>query len=962
MSPVASASFDSNGRGVTFKVRNVSRAAALASRRALLRAPVSPIAASEAIDTSDTYQEAGHGAPHCRISPPQGILKPPTPETRFMHDASAAPKTVRREDYRPPAFLVDRVDLHFDLNPSATLVRSRLDVRRNPAFGDPAAPLRLDGEALTLLSLRLDGAALPDNRFHIDPDGALIVGAMPDACTLEIETRIAPDANTEFSGLYVSGGNFFTQCEAEGFRRITYFPDRPDVMTRFTVTLEADRAHCPVLLSNGNPAGQGEAGQGRHWARWEDPHPKPSYLFALVAGDLVAVRDHFVTKSGKPVDLAIWVRRGDEDRCGHAMLALKASMRWDEDVFGLEYDLDVFNIAAVSDFNMGAMENKGLNVFNTKYVLARPDTATDVDYQGIETVVAHEYFHNWTGNRVTCRDWFQLSLKEGLTVFRDQEFTADQGSRAVKRLADVRRLRAAQFPEDDGPLAHPVRPDSYIAIDNFYTATVYQKGAEVVRMMHTLIGTEGFRRGMDMYFARHDNQAVTIEDYVSALQDGSGVDLSAFKDWYGQAGTPELAMSDRYDAAARRYTLHLRQSLRPTPGQPLKRAVPVPVAMGLLGPNGGELPTRLAGEAEAREGTRVLLLREAEQDFVFEDVPAAPVPSLLRGYSAPVKLSGLSRERLRFLAAHDRDPFVRWDSLQSYATGLILDQVAHGPAATLDAGLAEALSATLAQADADPAFAAEALALPSEAYVADQMAVADPDAIHAVRQAMRRLIGTLLAPALRETYARLTDTGPYRPDGRGIGRRALRNACLSYLAAAGAEGVRLARAQFDAQTNMTDVLAALDVLAATDSPDRNAALAAFHAKWQGDDLVLDKWFSIQAMSPRPQTLAEVRALYRHKDFDMRNPNRFRSLVGAFSAGNQVRFHDASGEGYRFLADAIIALDPSNSQTAARMTNPLGAWRRQNPARQALMRAELERILASPKLSRGTYEKASKALA
>ncbi len=882
-----------------------------------------------------------------------------------MQDSPAAPVTVRRADYLPPAFLVDSVDLHFDLHPSATLVRSRLTLRRNPAHGDAAAPLRLDGEALTLVAARLDGVALAEDRFHIAADGALIVGGLPEACALELETRIAPDANSEFSGLYVSGGNFFTQCEAEGFRRITYFPDRPDVMARFSVTLVADRERCPVLLSNGNPAGHGDSGDGRHWARWDDPHPKPSYLFALVAGDLMAVRDHFTTKSGKPVDLAIWVRRGDEDRCGHAMLALKTSMTWDEEVFGLEYDLDVFNIAAVSDFNMGAMENKGLNVFNTKYVLARPDTATDTDYQGIETVVAHEYFHNWTGNRVTCRDWFQLSLKEGLTVFRDQEFTADQGSRAVKRLIDVRRLRAAQFPEDDGPLAHPVRPDSYIAIDNFYTATVYQKGAEVVRMMHTLIGADGFRRGMDLYFARHDNQAVTIEDYVAALQDGSGVDLSAFKEWYGQAGTPDITLSDNYDADARRYTLTLRQALRPTPGQPVKRPVPVPVAMGLLGPNGGELPTKMAGEAEAQEGTRVLLLRDAEQDFVFEDVAAPPVPSLLRGYSAPVKLHGVSRERLRFLAAHDSDPFVRWDSLQSYATGLMLDQVAHGEAGKLDAGLAEALAATLAatlaNADADPAFAAEAMALPSEAYVADQMAVSDPDGIHAVRQAMRAQIGAQLGGALRATYDRLTDTGPYRPDGQGIGRRALRNVCLSYLAAGG-DGVALARAQFDAQANMTDVLAALDVLAGTDTPDRAAALAAFHAKWHRDDLVLDKWFAIQAMSSRPQTLDAVRALWAHPDFDMRNPNRFRSLAGAFSAGNQVRFHDASGGGYRFLAGAIIALDPSNSQTAARMTNPLGAWRRQNPARQALMRAELERILTAPKLSRGTFEKASKALA
>jgi aminopeptidase N len=877
-----------------------------------------------------------------------------------QHDA--APAAVRREEYRPPAFLVDTVDLHFSLDPAATLVRARLALRRNPAHGDPAAPLRLDGEALTLLALRLDGADLPPDAYTLEPDGGLTIASMPDACTLETETRIAPDQNTEFSGLYVSGGNFFTQCEAEGFRRITFFPDRPDVMARFSVTLVADRATCPVLLSNGNPEASGDAGGGRHFARWVDPHPKPSYLFALVAGDLVAVRDHFTTRSGRHVDLGIWVRRGDEDRSGHAMLALKTAMRWDEEVFGLEYDLDVFNIAAVSDFNMGAMENKGLNVFNTKYVLARPETATDIDYQGIETVVAHEYFHNWTGNRVTCRDWFQLSLKEGLTVFRDQQFTADQGSRAVKRLADVRRLRAAQFPEDDGPLAHPVRPDSYIAIDNFYTATVYQKGAEVVRMMHTLIGAENFRRGMDTYIARHDNSAVTIEDFVRALSDGSGTDLSAFIDWYAQVGTPELSVSDEYDTAEKKYTLTLRQATKPTAGQPEKRPVPIPVAMGLLGPNGGALATRLAGETAPVEGTRVLLLTEAEQAFTFVDVPAPPVPSLPRGFSAPVKLAGVPPARLRFLAAHDDDPFVRWDSLQSYATGLMLADVAAGGAAPLDEGLVEALAATLAQADADPAFAAEALALPSEAYVADQMAVADPDGIHAVRQALRAAIGARLAGPLRDTYERFADIGPYRVDGRSIGRRSLRNACLGYLAAAGVDGISLARAQFEAQRNMTDVLAALDVLAATETPDREQALAAFHARWNGDGLVLDKWFAIQAMSPRPQTVADVRALSRHADFDLRNPNRVRALVGSFSAGNQVRFHDASGAGYRFLADIVIALDASNGQTAARLVNPLGAWRRQTVSRQALMRAELQRILATPRLSRGTFEKASKGLA
>jgi aminopeptidase N len=876
----------------------------------------------------------------------------------------AKPAETRRLDYRPPAFLVDTVDLHFDLDPDATLVRSKLALRRNKAHGDAAAPLRLDGEGLTLLGLRLDGAALGANRYALAPDGSLTIPGLPDACVLEVETRIAPAANTELSGLYMSGGAYFTQCEAEGFRRITFFPDRPDVMARYTTTIVAGRA-VPVLLSNGNPGEAGTLPDGRHFARWTDPHPKPSYLFALVAGDLVAVRDRFVTRSGRTVALAIWVRRGDEDGCAHAMHALKASMEWDERVFGLEYDLDVFNIAAVADFNMGAMENKGLNVFNTKYVLARPETATDANYEDIERVIAHEYFHNWTGNRVTCRDWFQLSLKEGLTVFRDQLFGADMGSPAVKRIVDVRRLRAAQFPEDDGPLAHPVRPDSYIAIDNFYTPTVYEKGAEICRMLYRMLGPDGFRRGMECYIGRHDNQAVTIEDFVRALGDGAGADLTPFLLWYAQAGTPELTAADAYEPAARRYVLTLRQATAPTPGQPEKSPVPVPVAMGLLGPDGADLPARLEGEAAAPAGTHVLLLDEAEKRFVFEDVAVPPVPSLLRGFSAPVKLAGLTRERLRFLATHDSDPFVRWDSGQRYATALLLDLVAAHQAGrpfAMDAGLAEAQAALLAGAEADTQFAAEALLLPSESFVADQMEVADPDAIHASRTFLRRELGRKLGPSLRATYDRLGDPGEYRIDAAAIGRRALRNVCLSYLAAAGAEGEALARTQFDVATNMTDSLAALTVLAATDGPERTAALAAFHARWRGDDLVLDKWFSIQASSPRPQTVDEVQMLARHPDFDLRNPNRVRALVGVFSTANPVRFHDASGIGYRFLADMVIALDPLNGQTASRLAGPLGGWRRQDSGRQGLMRGELERILAAPGLSRLTYEKVCKALA
>jgi len=882
------------------------------------------------------------------------------PADSISTQAEVSPRVVRLADYAPPAFLIDTVDLTFELDEAATRVVSRLSVRRNPAAA-PDAGLHLDGEALTLLNLTRDGVALTPDQYTPVPDG-LLIPDMPDRARLEIVVRIAPKENTELIGLYVSGGSYFTQCEAEGFRRITYFPDRPDVMSRYATTIIADKAACPVMLSNGNPGPVTDAGDGRHKITWTDPHPKPCYLFALVAGDLVSVSDSFITRSGRKVALGIYVRRGDEDRCGHAMTALKTSMKWDEDVFGLEYDLDVFNIAAVSDFNMGAMENKGLNVFNTKYVLARPETATDGDYEGIETVIAHEYFHNWTGNRVTCRDWFQLSLKEGLTVYRDQEFSADQGSRAVKRIGDVRALRAAQFREDGGPLAHPVQPASYMAIDNFYTATIYNKGAEVIRMMATIIGRQAFRRGIDLYFAHHDNSAVTIDDFVRAMQDASGVDLERFKLWYHQAGTPEVSVEDAYDPAAKRYSLTIRQSTPPTPGQPDKQPQVIPLAMGLLDGNGQELSTRRDGEAEATAGTRVLLATDAETRFEFIDVASPPVPSLLRGFSAPVKLSGLSPERLRFLAAHDTDPFVRWDSGQQYAAVALLDMVAaiqQGRQPDVDPALLEAMASTL---DQEPAFAAEALTLPGEAMLADKMAVVDVHAIHSARDAVRRAIGQALADQLRAAYDRLSDTAGHRIEGASIGRRALRNTCLAYLVAGGeASAIALAKAQFDAGHNMTDVLAALGVLSAVDCPERAAALAAFYDAWRGDPLVLDKWFAIQALSPLPGTPAAVEALKSHPDFDLRNPNRVRALISSF-AGNQVRFHTVSGTGYRLYADTIIQLDPTNGQVAARMVSPLGQWRRFDAGRQALMRAALQRILDRPNLSRNTFEMASKSLA
>ncbi|MFZ3237000.1 MAG: aminopeptidase N [Stellaceae bacterium] len=886
----------------------------------------------------------------------------------------AAPKPTRLKDYRPPAFLVDTVELTFELGEAETIVKSRLAVRRNPAADDPAAPLALDGDALELVAVALDGERLGANRYRATAEGGLVIAGVPDAFTLDVETRIDPQGNTELSGLYRSGGNFCTQCEPEGFRRITYFVDRPDVMARYTVTVVADKSACPVLLSNGNPAGAGEAGPGRQWAKWVDPHPKPSYLFALVAGDLVPVRDRFRTRSGREVALAIWVRRGDEDKCAHAMASLKKAMAWDEEVFGLEYDLDVFNIVAVSDFNMGAMENKGLNIFNTRYVLAKPDTATDADYQNIESVIAHEYFHNWTGNRVTCRDWFQLSLKEGLTVFRDQEFSADQGSRAVRRIGEVRTLRAIQFPEDDGPLAHPVRPESYIRIDNFYTPTVYNKGAELVRMIHTLAGKDGFRRGMDLYIQRHDNRAATIEDFVSAMQDASGVDLGRFKLWYAQAGTPEVTVEDHWDAASRSYELTVAQNVPPTPGQPEKAPMLTPFAVGLLAADGTELPARLEGEtgaedggSESRTGTRVLALSEARQSFRFVDLPEAPVPSLLRGFSAPVKLKGVPLGRLKFLAVHDPEPFARWEAGQEVAARALLDRVealrgGRVPAA-LDPDLVAATRQILADAGNDPAFAAEALVLPSEAFLADQMAVVDVDAVHAAREGARGEIGRALAGEFAAAHDALADPGPYRIDGVAIGRRALRNAALGYVAAADPVlGAALAKAQFDDAANMTDVLAALAVLADLDRPERAAALAHFFASWSHDPLVVDKWFSLQARSSLPDTPARVKALAAHPAFERKNPNRVRALVGAFAQGNQVRFHDAGGAGYAFLADEVMAVDPSNPTTAARLVQPLCAWRRHDPARQALMQRELERVLAAPNLSKNTYELVSKSLA
>jgi aminopeptidase N len=879
----------------------------------------------------------------------------------------STPRAILLQDYAPPPFLVDEIDLEASLGEELTTVRSRLSARPNPAAAAGGRALVLNGQDLRLVSISLDGRALSPSDYTLGSE-SLTLHDVPDRpFTIETVSALNPRENTSLEGLYVSGGMFCTQCEAEGFRKITWFPDRPDVMARYRTTIVADRARYPVLLSNGNLVGREDLPDGRHRAVWEDPFPKPSYLFALVAGDLAEVCDRFVTRSGRQVDLRLYVEHGNEDKVGHALDSLKRAMKWDEDVYGLEYDLDVFMIVAVGDFNMGAMENKGLNIFNTKYVLARPETATDADFLGVETVVAHEYFHNWTGNRVTCRDWFQLSLKEGLTVFRDQEFSSDMHSRPVKRISDVQRLRAAQFPEDAGPMAHPVRPESYIEINNFYTTTVYEKGAEVVRMIHTLLGPERFRKGMDLYFARHDGQAVTCEDFVAAMEDASGVDLGQFRRWYSQAGTPVVEASGQWDAAAQRYRLELRQSTPPTPGQPEKLPLHIPVAVGLVGRSGRELPLRLAGEAAPGATTRVLDLREAHQVFVFEDIPEEPVPSLLRGFSAPVRLkASYSDADLTFLMSYDGDAFNRWEAGQTLATRLLLglvDDARQGRPLALAPGFAEAFARLLRDGADDPAFAAQAMVLPGEGYLAQQMEPIEVDAIHTAREFVRRSLAETLREPLLDTYRGLAGNAPFSTDAAAIGRRSLKNLALAYLMTLDErEMVELCLRQFDGATAMTDAIAALSLIADTDAPEREEVLERFYGRWKHEALVVDKWFAVQAASKRADTLDRVERLLGHPAFQIRNPNKVYALIGSFAGSNPVRFHDASGAGYRFLADRVLELDPLNPQVASRLVKMFARWRKYDRRRQDLMRAEIERIAARPGLSRDVYEIATKSLA
>jgi aminopeptidase N len=872
---------------------------------------------------------------------------------------------VHLKNYAPPPFLISTINLDVDLEDDFARMTAALAIRRNPESADSHAPLILDSDELELESVALDGAPLPATAYSVDAK-RLTIAVVPDRFTLTTVCRVRPKQNTKLMGLYASKDGYFTQCEAEGFRRITYFIDRPDVMARYTVTIHADQASYPVLLSNGNLVAHGVEPAGRHWARWEDPFPKPSYLFAMVAAKLDKLEDSLVTKSGRKASLQIYVEPGKLDQCPFAMQALKKAMRWDEDVFGLELDLDQYMIVAVGDFNMGAMENKGLNVFNTKYVLARADIATDSDFMYIDRVVGHEYFHNWTGNRVTCRDWFQLSLKEGLTVFRDQEFGADIYSRAVARIQEVRNLRATQFPEDAGPMAHPVRPQSYMEISNFYTATVYEKGAEVVRMIQTLIGRESFRKGMDLYFLRFDGQAVTTDDFVQAMQDASGVDLGQFKRWYDQAGTPVVEVSTEYDEIAKRYTLTVKQSCPPTPGQPEKLPFHIPFAVGMVGPNGEAIPLQLDGESQAGGTTRVLWLKLPEERFDFVNVATKPVPSLLRGFSAPVILKhAYTGDELTHLLARDSDAFNRWEAGQRLALEILLHGIATQQAGKPPAfpdSFVTAFGRVLADAPKDPAFASEALSLPSEGYVAEQMQLVDPDAIHAVRVELRRYLARSLRRELLAAYSTQRVTGPYSPDAKSAARRTLRNLCLSYLMELDDTQVRLLTVeQFDGADNMTDAMAALGTLANYACPERSDALDRFYAKWKAEPLVVDKWLGVQATSRLPGTLTEVIRLMSHEAFNIRNPNKVYALIGGFRS-NQVRFHAADGAGYRFLADQVIVLDALNPTVAARMSRGFDRWRKFDAGRQTHAKAALERIRDTRGLSTDTLEVVTRALA
>jgi len=867
-----------------------------------------------------------------------------------------SPAAVYLKDYTPSDYLIDTVDLEFELGETSTRVKSKLTVRENPASLSSAKKLILNGENVLLKTILLNGKELTKTDFKIQ-ENKLIISAVPAKFELEIHTLIKPQENTSLTGLYQSNGNFCTQCEAHGFSHITYFLDRPDMMACYTTTIIADKEKYPILLSNGNLVASGSLGKDKHWVKWEDPFKKPCYLFALVAGDLERVQDEFITQSGRRVDLHIYVEKGNKHKCEHAMQAVKKAMKWDEDTFGREYDLDIYMIVAVSDFNMGAMENKGLNIFNTKYILASPETATDDDFLHVESVIAHEYCHNWSGNRVTCRDWFQLSLKEGLTIFRDQTFTEDTMSAAVARIHAVNDLRNSQFGEDAGPLAHPVRPESYVEINNFYTATVYNKGAEVIRMIQTLIGKEIFRQGLDLYFSRHDGQAVTIEDFVKAMEESSGISLEQFRLWYSQAGTPVLDIKDEYDPHHKTYYLTIRQSCPATPGQNEKLPFHLPFKIGLLNGSGEEM------------FETVLQVKKQVEKFKFDNISSFPIPSLLRSFSAPVKLHfSYSDEQLQFLMQHDTDLFNRWEAGTKYWVRVILDLVNDFQVKKklqLPLGLINVFSALLQQAELDKWLLAEMLTLPSERYLAEQMTIIDVDAIHAVREFVITELANQLKQDFIETYKKNHSLNTYQFNLQEVGRRQLKNRCLDYLVHLDDFTLheQLALSQFAValKNNMTDTLSAIKYLTYVDSPLQGKILTQFYAAWKHDPLVVDKWLSLQAISKSPDTLDKVKLLTQHEAFDIKNPNKVYALIGAFARHNPVRFHSAKGEGYLFLTDIVLELNALNPQIAARMVTPLTDWKRYDIHRQGLMQRSLEMILKTKSLSRDVHELVSKSL-
>ncbi|MEZ4599170.1 MAG: aminopeptidase N [Syntrophotaleaceae bacterium] len=875
-------------------------------------------------------------------------------------------RTVRLKDYTPPEFLVEKTDLRFDLDEEFTEVRARLEIRRNPVSSGGRASLVLQGRDLELLELRLSGRVLEKDRYHVD-DQTLTIESVPEELVLESLVRIRPRDNTALEGLYLSSGIFCTQCEAEGFRKITYFPDRPDVLSRFTTTIAADRERFPVLLSNGNSLSCRDLEGGRHEMTWTDPFAKPCYLFALVAGRLECLEDYFITVSGKKVLLQIFVEKHNLHKCDHAMIALKKAMRWDEQVYGLEYDLDQYMIVAVDDFNMGAMENKGLNVFNSKYVLAKPETATDADYQAIEEVIGHEYFHNWTGNRVTCRDWFQLSLKEGLTVFRDQEFSADQVSRAIKRIQDVRDLRTVQFAEDAGPLAHSVRPESYQEINNFYTATVYHKGAEVVRMIQTLLGPDRFRKGVRLYLQRHDGQAATVEDFLQAMEDVSGRTLAQFRLWYSQAGTPTLRVNCRHDPQGQVFEINVRQNCPPTPGQSQKQPFHIPLSMALLDAAGREIPLRLEGE-ESGEGlpVRVLEVMGETHTYRFTGIATRPVPSLLRGFSAPVRLEDdLDEGDRAFLLQFDQDSFCRWEAGQHIANRAILDLVPLRPDADTEAILPEPLvkgfRQVLQDENLDRGLAAQLLSLPSELYLAELMEEIDVEGIFMAREAVRRGLAGRLQEDFLAGWRKNQESGPYDVQPGSVARRSFKNLCLDYLTTLGGDNHRLLLESYRQAGNMTDKIAALNLLANCDIAERRMALEDFFRFSANDPLVLDKWFAVQARSRLPETLEVVVRLTTHPAFNFNNPNRVRSLLGVFSRGNPLRFHAADGSGYAFLSEQILRIDRQNPQLAARLAEAFGSWRRFEPVRRKQMHMHLTGMAKEKHLSRDLAEVVTRAL-